>query len=77
MFLGDGPGVMAEFEDGPPAEAHTSAGESRCAGLPLLRRRLVRVKPPLPEEREQIERRAQEAKQVDGLMTAASRVSTR
>src|SRR2546421_1883876 len=35
---------------------------------------LLRVKPPLPEEREQIARRTHEATQLEGLMTAASRV---
>src|SRR5438067_13262748 len=53
----------------------TSAGRiAPSAGFRYYVDALLRVKPPLPEEREQIERRAQEATQLDGLMTAASRV---
>src|SRR5207302_8717777 len=54
---------------------HTSAGRIPTAqGFRYYVDALLRVKPPLPEEREQIARRAQEATQLDGLMTAASRV---
>jgi heat-inducible transcriptional repressor len=68
--------VMVDLEEmGLLQKPHTSAGRIPTAqGFRYYVDALLRVKPPLPEEREQIERRAQEAKQVDGLMTAASRV---
>src|SRR5947208_5150328 len=68
--------VMSDLEEmGFLQKPHTSAGRIPTAqGFRYYVDALLRVKPPLPEEREQIERRAQEAKQIDGLMTAASRV---
>src|SRR5207249_8013026 len=55
---------------------HTSAGRvPTTRGYRYYVDALLRVKQPLPEEREQIERGAHEAaSQVDGLMTAASRL---
>jgi heat-inducible transcriptional repressor len=54
---------------------HTSAGRIPTAkGFRYYVDALLQVTPPLPEERQQIERRAHEAKQLDGLMAAASRV---
>src|SRR5205085_6151386 len=54
---------------------HTSAGRvPTTRGYRYYVDTLLRVKPPLPEEREQIERRAHEATQLDALMTNASRV---
>ena len=69
--------VMADLEElGLLEKPHTSAGRIPTAGgFRYYVDALLRVKQPLPEEREQIERRAHEnASQVDGLMTAASRV---
>lgn len=69
--------VMADLEElGYLEKPHTSAGRVPTArGYRYYVDTLLRVKPPLPEEREQIERRAQEAAtQLDGLMAAASRV---
>jgi heat-inducible transcriptional repressor len=69
--------VMADLEElGYLEKPHTSAGRIPTPqGFRYYVDALLRVKPPLPEEREQIERRAHEASaQVDGLMTAASRV---
>jgi heat-inducible transcriptional repressor len=68
--------VMADLEEmGFLHKPHTSAGRIPTArGFRYYVDALLRVKPPLPEERQQIERRAQEATQIDGLMTAASRV---
>ena len=68
--------VMADLEDaGLLEKPHTSAGRIPTPqGFRYYVDTLLRVRPPLPEERQQIERRAQEATQLDGLMTAASRV---
>ena len=69
--------VMADLEEmGFLEKPHTSAGRiPTTRGYRYYVDTLLRVKQPLPEEREQIERRAHEASaQVDGLMTAASRV---
>ena len=68
--------VMADLEDaGLLEKPHTSAGRIPTAhGFRYYVDTLLRVRQPLPEEREQIERRAQEANQLEGLMTAASRV---
>src|SRR2546427_6605923 len=68
--------VMSDLEEmGFLQKPHTSAGRIPTAqGFRYYVDALLRVKPPLPEEREQIARRAQEATQLDGLMTAASRV---
>ena len=68
--------VMADLEErGYLQKPHTSAGRIPTAqGFRYYVDALLRVKPPLPEEREQIERRAHEATQIDGLMTAASHV---
>jgi heat-inducible transcriptional repressor len=69
--------VMADLEEmGYLEKPHTSAGRVPTSrGYRYYVDALLRVKQPLPEEREQIERRAQEAAaQFDGLMAAASRV---
>src|SRR5258705_6060513 len=68
--------VMADLEEkGFLQKPHTSAGRVPTThGYRYYVDVLLRVKPPLPEEREQIERRAHEARQLEGLMTAASRV---
>jgi heat-inducible transcriptional repressor len=68
--------VMADLEEkGFLQKPHTSAGRIPTShGFRYYVDALLRVKPPLPEEREQIERQAHEAGQLDGLMTAASRV---
>src|SRR5204863_4986734 len=68
--------VMADLEEkGFLQKPHTSAGRIPTShGFRYYVDVLLRVKPPLPEEREQIERRAHEARQLDGLMTAASRL---
>ncbi|TMA29279.1 MAG: heat-inducible transcription repressor HrcA [Deltaproteobacteria bacterium] len=69
--------VMADLEDlGYLSKPHTSAGRIPTQrGYRYYVDALLRVKQPLPEEREQIERQAhQAAAQVDGLMTAASRI---
>src|SRR6266446_10866435 len=68
--------VMSDLEEmGFLQKPHTSAGRIPTAhGFRYYVDALLRVKPPLPEEREQIERRAHEATQIDGLMTAASHV---
>ena len=69
--------VMADLEDlGFLAKPHTSAGRIPTShGYRYYVDVLLKVKQPLPEERQQIERRAHEASaQLDGLMTAASRV---
>jgi heat-inducible transcriptional repressor len=68
--------VMADLEEmGFLEKPHTSAGRiPTVRGYRYYVDALLRVKPPLPEEREQIERRAQAATQLDGLMTSASRV---
>ena len=68
--------VMSDLEElGLLHKPHTSAGRiPTLSGFRYYVDALLRVKPPLPEEREQIARRAQEATQLDGLMTAASRV---
>lgn len=69
--------VMADLEElGYLEKPHASAGRIPTArGYRYYVDTLLRVKAPLPEEREQIERRAHEAAAgVDGLMTAASRV---
>jgi heat-inducible transcriptional repressor len=68
---------MADLEEmGYLEKPHTSAGRVPTPrGYRYYVDALLRVKPPLPEEREQIERRAHEASaQLDGLMHAASRV---
>src|SRR6201994_375518 len=67
--------VMADLEElGFLEKPHTSAGRiPTAAGYRYYVDALLRLKQPLPEEREQIERRAQEAgPQVDNMMTAAS-----
>lgn len=68
--------VMADLEEsGFLEKPHTSAGRIPTThGFRYYVDTLLRVRPPLPEEREQIERQAQEATQLEGLMTAASRV---
>src|SRR5581483_9912124 len=68
--------VMADLEEaGFLEKPHTSAGRIPTAhGFRYYVDTLLRLRPPLPEERQQIARRAQEATQVDGLMTNASRV---
>lgn len=68
--------VMADLEEmGYLEKPHTSAGRiPTAAGYRYYVDALLRVKQPLPEEREQIEREAHQAGQVEGLMTAASRV---
>src|SRR5438132_11260856 len=68
--------VMADLEEsGYLEKPHTSAGRVPTSrGFRYYVDTLLRVRAPLPEERQQIERRAQEATQLDGLMTAASRV---
>src|SRR2546429_7973403 len=68
--------VMSDLEEmGFLQKPHTSAGRIPTAhGFRYYVDALLRVKPPLPEEREQIARRAHEATQLEGLMTAASRV---
>jgi heat-inducible transcriptional repressor len=68
--------VMADLEEkGFLQKPHTSAGRIPTThGFRYYVDALLRVKPPLPEEREQIERRTHEARQLEGLMTAASRV---
>jgi heat-inducible transcriptional repressor len=68
--------VMADLEEmGYLEKPHTSAGRVPTPrGYRYYVDTLLRVKPPLPEEREQIERRAHEATQLDSLMTNASRV---
>jgi heat-inducible transcriptional repressor len=68
--------VMADLEEmGFLEKPHTSAGRIPTSrGYRYYVDALLRVKAPLPEEREQIERRAQEAPQVDALMSSASRV---
>src|SRR2546426_549429 len=67
--------VMSDLEEmGFLQKPHTSAGRIPTAhGFRYYVDALLRVKPPLPEEREQIARRAHEATQLEGLMTAASR----
>src|SRR5438128_9964604 len=67
---------MSDLEEmGLLQKPHTSAGRIPTAhGFRYYVDALLRVKPPLPEEREQIARRAHEATQLEGLMTAASRV---
>src|SRR5438128_11549606 len=68
--------VMADLEEmGYLEKPHTSAGRIPTSrGYRYYVDTLLRVKPPLPEEREQIERRAHEATQLDALMANASRV---
>ena len=69
--------VMADLEElGYLEKPHTSAGRIPTGhGYRYYVDVLLKVKQPLPEEREQIERRAHEASpHLDGLMTAASRV---
>src|SRR5438477_7700759 len=68
--------VMADLEElGYLEKPHTSAGRVPTPrGYRYYVDALLRVKPPLPEEREQIERRAHEAASHEGLMAAASRV---
>jgi heat-inducible transcriptional repressor len=69
--------VMADLEEmGLLEKPHTSAGRIPTArGYRYYVDALLRMKPPLPEEREQIERRAHEAgPQVDSMMASASRV---
>jgi len=69
--------VMADLEDlGYLEKPHTSAGRIPTSrGYRYYVDALLRVKPPLPEEREEIERQAHEAApQLEGLMAAASRV---
>jgi len=69
--------VMADLEElGYLEKPHTSAGRVPTPrGYRYYVDALRRIKQPLPEEREQIERRAHEAvAQVDGLMTTASRL---
>src|SRR5437588_9721942 len=67
--------VMADLEElGYLEKPHASAGRiPTTRGYRYYVDTLLRVKQPLPAEREQIERRAHEAAAgVDGLMTAAS-----
>lgn len=69
--------VMADLEElGFLEKPHTSAGRVPTArGYRYYVDVLLRVKQPLAVEREQIERQAREARaQLDGLMSAASRV---
>jgi heat-inducible transcriptional repressor len=68
--------VMADLEEmGFLEKPHTSAGRMPTAlGYRYYVDALLRVRPPRPEEREEIERQAQGAPQLDALMTAASRV---
>jgi heat-inducible transcriptional repressor len=68
--------VMADLEEmGFLQKPHTSAGRVPTSqGFRYYVDALLRLKPPLPEERQQIEQRAHEAMQLDGLMAAASRV---
>jgi len=69
-------GVMADLEEmGYLEKPHTSSGRIPTSrGYRYYVDTLLRVKPPLPEEREQIERRAHEATQLETLMANASRV---
>jgi heat-inducible transcriptional repressor len=68
--------VMADLEEtGFLEKPHTSAGRIPTPqGFRYYVDTLLRVRPPLPEERQEIEQRAHEATQLEGLMTAASRV---
>src|SRR5713101_4537573 len=70
--------VMADLEEmGYLEKPHTSSGRIPTSrGYRYYVDALLRVKPPLPEERERIERRAHEGAQegIDALMTNASRV---
>ena len=68
--------VMADLEElGFLEKPHTSAGRIPTSrGYRYFVDTLLRLKPPLPEEREQIERQAHEATQLDALMANASRV---
>lgn len=68
--------VMADLEElGFLEKPHTSAGRVPTArGYRYYVDALLRLKPPLPEEREEIERQTQEAAHVEGMMAAASRV---
>jgi heat-inducible transcriptional repressor len=68
--------VMADLEElGFLEKPHTSAGRIPTArGYRYYVDALLRLKPPLREEREQIERQAQSAPHVEGMMAAASRV---
>jgi heat-inducible transcriptional repressor len=69
--------VMADLEDlGFLEKPHTSAGRIPTSrGYRYYVDALLRMKQPLPEEREQIERHAHEnAAHVEGMMAAASRV---
>ncbi|HUJ28260.1 MAG TPA: heat-inducible transcriptional repressor HrcA [Myxococcales bacterium] len=68
--------VMADLEEmGYLEKPHTSAGRVPTArGYRYFVDTLLRLKPPLPEERQQIERRAHEATQLDALMANASKV---
>jgi heat-inducible transcriptional repressor len=69
--------VMADLEDlGFLEKPHTSAGRIPTSrGYRYFVDVLLRMKQPLPEEREQIERHAHEnASHVEGMMAAASRV---
>lgn len=69
-------GVMADLEEmGYLEKPHTSSGRIPTSrGYRYYVDALLRVKPPLPEEREQIERRAHENTQLDALMANTSRV---
>ena len=69
--------VMADLEDlGFLEKPHTSAGRIPTSrGYRYYVDALLRFKPPLPEEREQIERQAHEAaSHVDNMMAAGARV---
>lgn len=69
--------VMADLESlGLLEKPHTSAGRiPTAAGYRYYVDALLKMKAPLPEEREQIAKNAQEASsQLGGLMTAASKV---
>jgi heat-inducible transcriptional repressor len=68
--------VMADLEHaGLLEKPHTSAGRIPTShGFRYYVDTLLRVRAPLPEERQQIERQTHEATQPDALMTAASRV---
>jgi heat-inducible transcriptional repressor len=70
--------VMADLEEmGYLEKPHTSSGRIPTSrGYRYYVDALLRVKPPLPEERERIERRAHEGAQegIDALMANASRV---
>jgi heat-inducible transcriptional repressor len=69
--------VMADLEDlGFLEKPHTSAGRIPTSrGYRYYVDALLRMKQPLPEEREEIERQAHEnASHVEGMMAAASRV---